>query len=85
MFDVLSAPRLFVVCCQHHGCLRVKLSGDCYNCISGLPEKEPGDVDRCVKMGLDMIDVIRYEKYFGDIHLVHFLTIELRRLLITLS
>ncbi|KAJ0180597.1 hypothetical protein K1T71_004001 [Dendrolimus kikuchii] len=39
-------------------CLRIKILGDCYYCVSGLPEPR-SDHARCtVEMGLDMIDAI---------------------------
>ncbi|PSN57994.1 Ca(2+)/calmodulin-responsive adenylate cyclase [Blattella germanica] len=48
-FDRLAA--------EHH-CLRIKLLGDCYYCVSGLPEPRPDHAQCCVEMGLDMIDAI---------------------------
>ncbi|XP_023704779.1 adenylate cyclase type 5 isoform X2 [Cryptotermes secundus] len=48
-FDRLAA--------EHH-CLRIKLLGDCYYCVSGLPEARPDHAQCCVEMGLDMIDAI---------------------------
>ncbi|CAL1678994.1 unnamed protein product [Lasius platythorax] len=48
-FDRLAA--------EHH-CLRIKLLGDCYYCVSGLPEPRPDHAHCCVEMGLDMIDAI---------------------------
>lgn len=43
---------------QEHHCLRIKLLGDCYYCVSGLPESRPDHAHCCVEMGLDMIDAI---------------------------
>ncbi|XP_039280262.1 adenylate cyclase type 6-like [Nilaparvata lugens] len=43
---------------QEHYCLRIKLLGDCYYCVSGLPEPRPDHAHCCVEMGLDMIDAI---------------------------
>ncbi|KAK8734390.1 hypothetical protein OTU49_006162, partial [Cherax quadricarinatus] len=48
-FDRLAA--------EHH-CLRIKLLGDCYYCVSGLPEARPDHAHCCVEMGLDMIEAI---------------------------
>lgn len=48
-FDKLAA--------EHH-CLRIKLLGDCYYCVSGLPEPRPDHAQCTVEMGLDMIDAI---------------------------
>ncbi|CAL4066484.1 unnamed protein product, partial [Meganyctiphanes norvegica] len=42
---------------EHH-CLRIKLLGDCYYCVSGLPEARPDHAHCCVEMGLDMIEAI---------------------------
>ncbi|KAL1116460.1 hypothetical protein AAG570_004933, partial [Ranatra chinensis] len=43
---------------QQHHCLRIKLLGDCYYCVSGLPEPRPDHAHCCVEMALDMIDAI---------------------------
>lgn len=43
---------------QEHHCLRIKLLGDCYYCVSGLPEPRPDHAMCAVEMGLDMIDAI---------------------------
>ncbi|XP_024083238.1 adenylate cyclase type 6 isoform X2 [Cimex lectularius] len=43
---------------QEHHCLRIKLLGDCYYCVSGLPEPRPDHAHCCVEMALDMIDAI---------------------------
>ncbi|XP_068618932.1 adenylate cyclase type 6 [Battus philenor] len=42
---------------EHH-CLRIKLLGDCYYCVSGIPEARDDHAKCCVEMGLDMIDAI---------------------------
>ncbi|XP_023931289.1 Ca(2+)/calmodulin-responsive adenylate cyclase-like [Lingula anatina] len=39
-------------------CLRIKILGDCYYCVSGLPEAIEDHAKCCVNMGLDMIDAI---------------------------
>ncbi|CAD5126566.1 DgyrCDS14661 [Dimorphilus gyrociliatus] len=39
-------------------CLRIKILGDCYYCVSGLPEARLNHAHCCVEMGLDMIDAI---------------------------
>ena len=49
--------------------MRIKILGDCYYCISGLPAPDPDDKDKTVnnpdhaknsvEMGLEMIDLIR--------------------------
>ncbi|XP_064647908.1 adenylate cyclase type 5-like [Lineus longissimus] len=43
---------------QENHCLRIKILGDCYYCVSGLPEARPDHAHCCVEMGLDMIDAI---------------------------
>ncbi|XP_022645660.1 Ca(2+)/calmodulin-responsive adenylate cyclase-like isoform X3 [Varroa destructor] len=41
-----------------NNCLRIKILGDCYYCVSGLPERS--DHAQCaVNMGLDMVDAIK--------------------------
>ncbi|XP_055955561.1 adenylate cyclase type 2 [Patella vulgata] len=40
-------------------CMRIKILGDCYYCVSGVPEPDINHATNCVKMGLRMIDVIR--------------------------
>ncbi|XP_016519443.1 adenylate cyclase type 8 isoform X2 [Poecilia formosa] len=44
---------------EHH-CLRIKILGDCYYCVSGLPEPRPDHAHCCVEMGLSMLKTIRY-------------------------
>ncbi|KAL5006591.1 hypothetical protein ScPMuIL_015397 [Solemya velum] len=39
-------------------CLRIKILGDCYYCVSGLPEPRSDHAQCCVEMGLDMIEAI---------------------------
>uniref|UniRef100_T1K4L1 adenylate cyclase n=1 Tax=Tetranychus urticae TaxID=32264 RepID=T1K4L1_TETUR len=39
-------------------CLRIKILGDCYYCVSGLPEPRSDHAHCAVEMGLDMIDAI---------------------------
>jgi len=43
-----------------HGCTRIRILGDCYYCVSGLPEaSRPDHASCCVKMGLSMIETIK--------------------------
>lgn len=53
-FDKLSA--------ENH-CLRIKLLGDCYYCICGLPIARSDHAHCCVEMGLHMIKAIRDVRY----------------------
>ncbi|XP_058980052.1 adenylate cyclase type 2 isoform X1 [Musca domestica] len=45
---------------QENHCLRIKILGDCYYCVSGLPISRPQHASNCVNMGLQMIDAIRH-------------------------
>ncbi|MBN3307196.1 ADCY5 cyclase, partial [Amia calva] len=42
-------------------CLRIKILGDCYYCVSGLPEPRADHAHCCVEMGVDMIEAISPE------------------------
>lgn len=44
---------------QENECMRIKILGDCYYCVSGLPESLPNHAKNCVKMGLDMCEAIK--------------------------
>ncbi|CAH1788216.1 unnamed protein product [Owenia fusiformis] len=39
-------------------CLRIKILGDCYYCVSGIPEARSDHAQCCIEMGLDMIEAI---------------------------
>ncbi|NP_001191535.1 adenylate cyclase [Aplysia californica] len=43
---------------KQNNCMRIKILGDCYYCVSGLPEARANHAACCVEMGLDMIDAI---------------------------
>ncbi|XP_038587046.1 adenylate cyclase type 2-like [Micropterus salmoides] len=43
---------------KKNDCLRIKILGDCYYCVSGLPDPIPTHAKNCVKMGLDMCTAI---------------------------
>ncbi|XP_035283066.1 adenylate cyclase type 2-like [Anguilla anguilla] len=43
---------------KRNECLRIKILGDCYYCVSGLPEFTPSHARNCVQMGLDMCTAI---------------------------
>ncbi|XP_042367782.1 adenylate cyclase type 4-like [Plectropomus leopardus] len=43
---------------RKNGCLRIKILGDCYYCVSGLPDPIPAHAKNCVQMGLDMCTAI---------------------------
>ncbi|XP_076352937.1 adenylate cyclase type 2-like isoform X2 [Tachypleus tridentatus] len=44
---------------EKNNCLRIKLLGDCYYCVSGVTQWDPNHAKNCVQMGLEMIDTIR--------------------------
>nr|XP_026484478.1 adenylate cyclase type 8 [Vanessa tameamea] len=50
-------------------CLRIKLLGDCYFCVSGLPDRRSDHAFCCVNMGLQMIRVIRDVRYNKQVDL----------------
>ena len=39
--------------------MRIKILGDCYYCVSGLPVSRPNHAVNVVRMGLSMISAIR--------------------------
>ncbi|XP_032892249.1 adenylate cyclase type 7 isoform X2 [Amblyraja radiata] len=43
---------------KENECMRIKILGDCYYCVSGLPVSLPKHARNCVKMGLDMCEAI---------------------------
>ncbi|XP_061097972.1 adenylate cyclase type 8-like [Conger conger] len=45
---------------EEHHCMRIKILGDCYYCVSGVPEPQRAHARCCVEMGLAMISTIRY-------------------------
>lgn len=44
---------------ETNGCLRIKILGDCYYCVCGVPEYNKDHAHNCVKVGFEMIDIIR--------------------------
>lgn len=49
-----------VLAAQENHCLRIKILGDCYYCVSGLPEPRADHAHCCVEMGVDMIEAISW-------------------------
>ncbi|TFK09008.1 neuropeptide FF receptor 1-like [Platysternon megacephalum] len=47
---------------KENECMRIKILGDCYYCVSGLPVSLPIHARNCVKMGLDMCEAIKQVK-----------------------
>jgi len=54
--DYLSAIGLCFL--QENNCLRIKILGDCYYCVSGLLDHRDDHAHCTVKMGLDMVEAI---------------------------
>nr|XP_033339524.1 adenylate cyclase type 2 isoform X2 [Megalopta genalis] len=48
------------IAAEDNQCMRIKILGDCYYCVSGLPVSRPNHAYNCVNMGLEMIDAIRF-------------------------
>ena len=44
---------------QKNQCMRIKILGDCYYCVSGLPTPNSNHANNCVNLGLKMIEAIR--------------------------
>ena len=44
--------------------MRIKILGDCYYCVSGLPVSRPQHASNCVMMGLGMIEAIKLVIYY---------------------
>ncbi|KAF5271309.1 hypothetical protein FQA39_LY08107 [Lamprigera yunnana] len=59
-FDKLAA--------ENH-CLRIKLLGDCYYCVSGLPIPRIDHAHCCVEMGLHMIKAIKEIRHQAQVNL----------------
>lgn len=59
MFSDCWSPEVIVSVFQENECMRIKILGDCYYCVSGLPESLPNHAKNCVKMGLDMCEAIK--------------------------
>lgn len=57
---------------QENHCLRIKILGDCYYCVSGLPEPRADHAHCCVEMGVDMIEAISYVFLYLIAHHVSF-------------
>lgn len=46
--------------------MRIKILGDCYYCVSGVPEPQTAHARCCVELGLAMINTIRCVFYVLD-------------------
>ncbi|CAF0857910.1 unnamed protein product, partial [Didymodactylos carnosus] len=56
---------------QECDCMRIKILGDCYYCVSGLPISRPNHASNCVRMGLKMIDDIKFLTWGAGLKLCH--------------
>ncbi|XP_071824072.1 adenylate cyclase type 2-like isoform X2 [Apostichopus japonicus] len=54
---------------EAHNCMRIKILGDCYYCVSGLPISRPGHAANCVQMGLDMCQSINCVRDATDVNI----------------
>lgn len=52
--------------------MRIKILGDCYYCVSGVPEPQRAHARYCVEMGLAMISTIRSVYRVIAVHYVHY-------------
>ena len=52
--------------------MRIKILGDCYYCVSGVPKPDPKHADNCVEMGLEMIELIK------DVRMEHGVNVNMR-------
>ena len=44
---------------EKYNCLRIKLLGDCYYCVSGIPDPDENHVMNTIDQGLEMIKIIK--------------------------
>uniref|UniRef100_A0A9J7YX75 Adenylate cyclase type 4 n=1 Tax=Cyprinus carpio carpio TaxID=630221 RepID=A0A9J7YX75_CYPCA len=54
---------------KKNGCLRIKILGDCYYCVSGLPDPISHHARNCVQMGLDMCSAINKLRDATDVNI----------------
>ncbi|XP_016348395.1 adenylate cyclase type 4-like [Sinocyclocheilus anshuiensis] len=54
---------------KKNGCLRIKILGDCYYCVSGLPDPISHHACNCVQMGLDMCTAINKLREATDVNI----------------
>ncbi|KAM6949517.1 adenylate cyclase type 4 [Aplochiton taeniatus] len=52
---------------KRNECLRIKILGDCYYCVSGLPYAIPAHARNCVQMGLEMCTAINKLREATDV------------------
>ncbi|RWS28500.1 adenylate cyclase type 2-like protein [Leptotrombidium deliense] len=54
---------------EQNNCLRIKLLGDCYYCVSGVPLHDSNHALNCVRMGLEMIQIIATMREERDLNI----------------
>ena len=59
MYIHLYIIALYVSYFQLNSCVRIKILGDCYFCVSGLPEKRRDHAVCCIEVGLEMMGIIK--------------------------
>lgn len=64
MTDVFVADVPFSVSLQRYHQLRIKILGDCYYCICGLPDFREDHAACSIMMGLAMVEAISYVTIF---------------------
>ncbi|TRY65508.1 hypothetical protein DNTS_021732, partial [Danionella cerebrum] len=54
---------------KKNDCLRIRILGDCYYCVSGLPKHIKHHARNCVQMGLDMCSAINKLREATDVNI----------------
>ena len=56
---------------ERNKCMRIKILGDCYYCVSGVPLQDEDHAYHSVQMGLDMITLIQVisRKLFSSLYI----------------
>ena len=60
--NVNTTNNYFFLYFQVSNCLRIKLLGDCYYCVAGLPVARNDHASCCVELGQHMIKAINFVK-----------------------
>ncbi len=58
----------FDLLANRNHCMRIKILGDCYYCVSGLPDPRADHAHCAVEMGLDMIEAIKLDDIYQQIY-----------------
>jgi len=57
--------------------LRIKILGDCYNCVSGMPDPDGNHAKNGIEMGLKMIEIIKKIRYIMIIYIPNLDNVEM--------